>query len=199
MHRDCLLPTFAALWLCLLCLLAACRERTDVQTMHFDVDPARLGAAVEASDLGIRFQPPSGWAPLAAAEIDSVRRATALAHEAVELTPRYVFLDSTSGSLLSVSTLRLDPPAPFEAQVARYGELLAAPFPADSLRQGQYLKDGIHIAQFLLEPGGRVNFKLVFASTRADLLQFDYIATLAAYPGEIKAIESSIGSIQQLP
>ncbi len=188
----------AALWLLGLCLLAACGEHPDVQTMHFNIDPDELSAAVEAPELGIRFQPPSGWAPLSAADVDSVRRVVGLSHEAFELTPRYVFLDAATGSLLSVSTLRLDPPASFEAQVARYGALLAAQFPADSLRQGQYLKDGIHIAQFLLAPEGRVNFKLVFASPRTDWVQFDYIASQASYPGEIRAIESSIGSIQRI-
>ncbi len=180
-------------------LLAGCGEqpRSDVQPMQFDVDPSRLGAAVEAADYGIRFQAPAGWEPLAASAIDSIGRAVALLGEVFDLRPRYVFLDPSSGSLLSVATISLPDSLPFDEQIAHYGVLLAEQFPSDTLRQGQYLKDGIHIAQFLVHPPGRVTFKLLFESPSGTLLQFDYLVPEAQYPGQIKAIESSIGSIQR--
>ena len=180
-------------------LLAGCgaEPRSDVQPMQFDVDPSRLGAVVEAADHGIRFQAPTGWEPLAASAIDSIGRAVALAGDVFDLRPRYVFLDPSTGSLLSVATIRLPDSLTFDEQIAHYGALLADQFPSDTLRQGQYLKDGIHIAQFLVQSSGRVTFKLLFESPFGTLLQFDYLVPAAQYPGQIKAIESSIGSIQR--
>lgn len=181
-------------------ILAGCREepRPHVQPMHFNVDPDRLGAAVEDTGLGLRFQPPAGWEPLAASAIDSIGRAVTLAGDAVGLQPRFVFLEASNGSLLSVAILRLRDSLTFDEQIARYSTLLAEQFPGDSLRQGQYLKDGLHVAQFLMQPPGRVSFKLFFASPVGALVQFDYLVPKAYYPGQIKAIESSIGSIQRL-
>ncbi len=180
-------------------LLAGCgaEPRSDVQPMQFDVDPGRLGVAVEAADHGIRFQAPAGWEPLAASAIDSIGRAVALLGDVFDLRPRYVFLDPSTGSLLSVATVSLPDSLTFDEQIAHYGALLADQFPSDTLRQGQYLKDGIHIAQFLVHPPGRVTFKLLFESPFGTLLQFDYLVPAAQYPGQIKAIESSIGSIQR--
>ena len=60
-------------------LLVACggEPRSDIQPMEFSVDSSRLGAPVEALDLGIVFQAPAGWTPLSATELDSVGRALA--------------------------------------------------------------------------------------------------------------------------
>jgi len=180
------------------CLLAACGSETRpvVPSMAFEVDPRRLGAPIEALELGLRFQPPLAWEQLATSDVDSVDRA--LGEGPVGFTPRYVFLDSTNGSLLSVATMHFADSLTFDERVVYFGNLLADRFPGDTLRQGQYLKDNIHIAQYLLEPPGLVIFKLLFESSLHETLQFDYIVPRAEYPGQIKAIESSIGSIALL-
>ena len=177
-----------------MCLLAACggEARPDLQPMQFNIDPGRVDAPVEAAALGIRFQPPAGWTLLSAAALDSINQA--LSGEALILQPQYVFSHPANGSELKVDTLgRI---SLLGEQVARHGEALAGRHPGASIQQDQYLKDGIHVAQFLVQSGGYVTFTLFFASSKEGLIQFDYIVPQAAYPGQIKAIESSIGSIQ---
>jgi hypothetical protein len=181
-------------------LTASCRERqqSGVPVMHFTVTPSLLGPAVVADDLGIQFQPPVGWEPLSATAFDSLNQVLERPDDAVPLQPHYVFLDAATGSLCSVTTVHfVDKPA-FDIVIDRYGQLLAAQFPEDALRRGLFDKDGIRIAQFLVQPEGRVVFKLLFEAAMGNVLQFDYIVPSAVYAAEVKTIESSIGSIQRL-
>ena len=176
------------------CLLAACggETRPDLQPMAFNIDPSQVEAPVEAVALGIRFQPPAGWMPLSAAVLDSIGQV--LSAEALDLQPQYVYSHPANGSVLNVATI--ENTATLGEQVMRHGEALATKHPGAPVQQDQYLKDNIHIAQFLLQSGGYVTFTLFFASSKGGLIQFDYIVPQASYPEQIKAIESSIGSIQ---
>ena len=180
--------------LLLVTLLAACggEARPDLQPMAFTIDPSQVEAPVEAAALGIRFQPPAGWMPLAGAALDSINQV--LSGEALGRQPQYVFSHPANGSVLRVATV--DGASTLSEQAVRHGEVLAARHPGAPIQQDQYLKDGIHVAQFLVQSGGDVTFTLFFASSTQRLLQFDYIVPQASYPGQIKAIESSIGSIQ---
>lgn len=180
-------------------LTASCREREpEVPVMQFTVTPSLLGTAVVAEDLGVQFQPPAGWEPLSATAFDSLNQALERPDDTVPLQPHYVFLDPTTGSLCSVTTVHFADTPAFDEVIDRYGRLLAAQFPEDALRQGLFEKDGIRIAQFLVQPRGRVVFKLLFEAAMGKVLQFDYIVPSAVYAAEVKAIESSIGSIKRL-
>jgi hypothetical protein len=95
-----------------------------------------------------------------------------------------------------VGRLRLDTSAvTFGEQMTRYGGTLARQF-GDSLRQAQFMKDDLYMAQFLAQPEGLVNFKLVFEAPADGLLQFDYVVPRRVYPQEVRSVESSIGSIR---
>ena len=175
-------------------LLAACggEARPNLQPMQFNIDPGQVEAPVEAGALGVRFQPPAGWMPLSAADLDSINQV--LSGEALDLQSQYVFSHPANGSVLNVAAVGNAPT--LGEQVARYGTALAAKHPGAPIQQDEYLKDRIHVAQFLIQTKGYVTFTLFFVSSTERLLQFDYIVPQASYPGQIKAIESSIGSIQ---
>lgn len=166
--------------------------------MHFNVVPEKLGVPVVAEDLGIRFQPPAGWEPLSSAAFDSVSHVLDRSDEALRLHPRHIFLDPRNGSLCSVTTVAFADSLGFDAMIARYGALIADRYQGDSLRQGLFYKDNIRMVQYLLQPQDRVAFKLLFETPVGGVIQFDYIVPKLFYAGEVKAIESSIGSIQRI-
>jgi hypothetical protein len=64
------------------------------------------------------------------------------------------------------------------------------------VKKAVYMKDGIKITQFLIQKNNIVNFRLLFNNGDGKLLQFDYLAGIRDYSLEVKAIESSIGSIK---
>ena len=185
----------------IVCSLIGCQKSEDErgpQPMTFAVEADQLGEAVALEAQGVQFQPPTGWVPLGVGQVDSVEQALPL-DDSLAFRPLHVFLDEATGSVLSVATFKFDGGRSFEEQMRGYSAVLADRFAGDSLRQTQFLKDDLHIAQFLVQPEGLVNFKLVFEAEPDGLLQFDYVVPRAQYPREVKAIESSIGSIRRIP
>ncbi len=183
-------------------LLAACSSeprddsRLGVEPMQFNVDPSQLGAPIEARDLGIVFQAPVAWTQLSEAKIDSIGRVVAGNPLGVE--PKYMFSHASTDALLNVAAVGRAEARTLGEQVARYSALLADQDSTATVRQDDYLKDDIRMAQFLVQTDDFITFTLFFASSRDGVIQFDYIVPRAMYPEQVKAIESSIGSIQVL-
>ena len=168
--------------------------------MQFDVDPPRLGPVVALPSDSLAFQPPVGWKEVATPAVpDSVVEVAPAATGGGQpgLEPLHVFMDEDTGSVLSVARLRLPGSDAFDAQVRRYAADLSGRFADDSLRQASFTNDGLHVVQFLVQPAGLVNFKLVLEGQEDDLVQFDYVVPQAEYPSLVKAVESSIGSIRR--
>lgn len=168
--------------------------------MQFDVDPQRLGPVVTLPSDSLAFQPPVGWKAVATPAVPDSLAAAAPAATGAErpgLEPLHVFMDENTGSVLSVARLRLPGPGEFDAQVRRYAADLNDRFAGDSLRQASFTNGDVHVVQFLVQPEGLVNFKLVLAGQADDLVQFDYVVPQTAYPSVVKALESSIGSIRR--
>lgn len=190
--------------LCLYLLGCAGEEvESGVPSMEFTLDPEQLGPPVLLAAEGIRFRAPAGWKPLNAGEVDRLDGTTTdtlgAGPDSLLLRPLHIFMDDEAGSVLSVSYLRFHKDAPFSEQIKRYGTTLAKRFSQDSVRQTQFMKNDLHMAQYLLQPQGLVNFKVVFEAKHGALLQFDYVVPAVHYPEEVRAVESSIGSIVRTP
>lgn len=183
-----------------LLVLTGCREEeaSGPPSMEFTVDPALLGDKVVLPEQDVQFQPPVSWRAVEASNRESLEQALPVS-DSLAFRPLHIFLDETSGSVLSVAEFSFDEGLPFEEQMKRYGDVLAQRFAGDSLRQTLFLKEGLPVAQFLVQPAGLVNFKLVFEAPYEGLIQFDYVVPRAQYPREVRAIESSIGSIRRTP
>lgn len=169
--------------------------------MRFDVDLARLGDTAEVSRYGVRFRPPAAWQALSAETMQAVQQAAAAAETEIRVEPLRAFADTVQGSFLSVSALHGFSDEAFDAQMAQYAEALQAEVRRrgrDSLRQASFRRDRMRVMQFLLEPDGQVNFKLVLDTPLGGPLQFDYVVPRPQYPAAVRAIESSIGSIRQM-
>ncbi len=166
-------------------VFTACNSepRTEVASMEFAIDPSLLGTPVEAVPLGIGFQPPAGWAPLSAADLDSVSHA--LSGNALEIQHHHVFAHPDNRSILSVATVGERSTRTLEEQVTRYAAVLAAQQTDTPVQQGEYLKDGIHIVQFLVQAKGYVTFTLFFTSSKGEMVRLDYITPRDVYPDQI--------------
>jgi hypothetical protein len=78
--------------------------------------------------------------------------------------------------------------------VDKYKDLIQKNF--SPTKVGDFLKDNILFTQYLIQDENRINFKLLFFNPKDQLIQFDYILQKDSYVLELKAIESSIGSIK---
>ena len=177
-------------------LIAACSggAESDLEPMHFNVDSSQVGASVEASKLGIVFRPPAGWRPMPAGDLEMATRD--VAGNPLGVQPQYMFTQPAIDALLMVATVGRAEGQTLDEQVKRYNELLNAELSGAIVKEDKYLKDGIVVVQLLTQSEDFVTFTLFFEASTDGLLQFDYIVPRASYPGQVKAIESSIGSIQ---
>ena len=111
--------------------------------------------------------------------------------------PLYVFTSDSTGSILSVGIIKaLRTDTTKTAQLKRIKELFSNKYSPESIKTAEYLKDGIHITQFLIQEKQLITFKLLFETKDKKLIEFDYLMPSGTYIDEIKAVESSIGSIK---
>lgn len=184
--------------LCILSVGCAREETAPLAQMEFRVDSTLLGAVIEVPNHDLRFNPPVGWASISDSGVVQVNEEAPGEEGAITVEAAHLFFHPTHRSVLSVSVLRQVAGGRFEERIAAYAEVLKDAFPGPELKQTAFRKDGLHIVQFLARPEGLVNFKIVLDTPSADLIQFDYVVPQPFYEEQVRAIESSIGSIQPL-
>jgi hypothetical protein len=186
--------------------LVGCRSKRPAEgpeELLFAVDTTLLGPAYAVGDLGFSVRPPRGWTPVpdsllgeAAARIASGRPSRPWA--APHLLAAY--RRSPEGALFLVTRF----PRPVsDAERDTLGDLerdaLAAATPPETLREAVFLHRGVYVRQFLATDRDRVLFRLLVTPPGAVTMRLDYVVPQGLYPHVVKAIESSIGSVDYRP
>jgi hypothetical protein len=190
-------------------VVPGCREADDAAPppppgpvgMQFNVDEALLGEPRAFVDYGISLRPPAGWSEMPQEQIARLTAAVqppASAEPIEPPRPLAAFLLPKDPSVLIVSSI---PWSADEADLAQFQEQLRAQF--GEVRHGQFKVNGLDVQQYLLQPQGQVNFKLLVAAESAAAgdsvgrrLQLDYVVPQEAWPAQVRAVESSIGSLR---
>lgn len=189
---------YAFLWL-FFCSNQNKNANTDtLPEAYFDIDSAKIGKLFQNDDYGIRFNPPRAWELVSPEIFEKISEHVSYRGSDQEFSfkPIYIFLDQENGSMLSISVLSsVDDTVSTEDLLKRYRELLDVRFGSSELKKVAFSKDGIGFLQFLIQEKDKVIFKLLFENLENQVIQLDYIVSRTIYPSEVKAIESSIGSI----
>jgi hypothetical protein len=184
-------------------LLTNCNnnQKPDMETeLIFHVDSSLVGPMVAPEETGILVHPPKGWTVL-----DSLTREQLIQNihpkqaepQPLRITPLEVYMDSLSQSVFAIS--RLEFTSSDTAGIRQYQETIENTFSKHSLRKGSFTKKGLYFTQYLIQNNKQVAFKLFTKPGNNRYIQFDYIIPANQYVNQIKAIESSIGSIRQTP
>jgi hypothetical protein len=183
---------FVVVW----CVGCEQQEERQPKRMQFAVDSSLLGDTVELTARGVRFRPPRMWQALTGAQVDQVKQALARSQsDSFSVRPARVFMDDSSQSLLIASTLNQPDARDFSQHMQAYARMLNKQHGKNAVRKTKFRKENLQMTQFLVQNRGRVNFKLIFDTPAPDLVQLDYVVPQDQYRGEVKSIESSIGSI----
>lgn len=174
-------------------------ETAEITEMVFNIDPELLGDTVYVKDKGFVFQHPETWTQIPD-EIfgEAVRRLTrAIAED--ELFPTYpihAFLRPDNGSAMIVSEISItDTIYDTSEALTQFQKRITDRYTEEELKTTDFMKDGIHFYQYLIQKEDIVNFKFVFRNTADEMFQVDYIVPASVYLQESRAIESSIGTI----
>jgi hypothetical protein len=184
-------------------LFLACGSKDDaheIPEMEFFVNSELLGTSVRDSLLNVTFNPPLQWEPLRDdlfAEATRQLLSEQSDSDTISVTPEYIFLDDKQGSSLIVSTVQFRTGLASD-NIGGYHASLKEHFGNEGVLYTVYVKDGIYFHQYLLQNHEMINFKLMTHETDNTMLQWDYVVPRYAYTIEVRAIESSIGSIKRI-
>jgi len=176
----------------MLCAIQSCSSPTTEEKgpveMTFTVVDALLGPAVSLQDPPLTIRPPKGWDGM-----DSLRVAALEipAGRTFHLKPRMVFMDSTSGCVLFVTSWTTDSTLAWAEAEARQKSELDQAGRGRQVRHDSFILAGQKCLQSLVQDSLRVNFKLLLDKG----IQLDYIVPATSYATQAERIESSLGSL----
>ena len=179
-----------------LCVGQGCRGEAPshgpYREFAFSVDSARLGAQTVVDGVSLRV--PLGWTAADSAVLQSVRQAVRLDTGSFPVEPQAVFVGA-GPSVLVATTFRTKPgPSEgFTGWARRYVEAYRAARPGLDVQEEWLLLGGIHAVQLLAMDTLRVQFKFLIESD--PVVGLDYSVPRAAWEGEVRAVESSLGTI----
>lgn len=193
----------SAIVLFLFFLVSGCRSGKPAeeysQKMTFNIDPSLIEAQVTDSVNHIVYSPPADWKLLPENVFERVKdgiKEQLPDSQYVLIKPVAFYADDSLKGVLSVSTVDFgkDKNA-FAEKMKEYRKMLESKF-GSNIKPASFTKGDIRIMQYLIQTSRQVTFKMVFENKSGQILQFDYISERNAYLNMVKAIESSIGSIQ---
>ncbi len=185
-------------------LLPGCSDNKDkpaLSQMHFNVDSSLLNYPVQTEVASFSFAAPKNWNRIPRTRFAALQQQLAPLLEngvnpGLELVS--IFYDESSGGLCSICKIRSFPSdSAFQDSIKSYLKRLQSAFTSSAVYTGEYLKENIHIYQLLIQNPQIVNFKIIFKTNPNQAVQIDYVVPKKEYSRQIKAIESSIGSIKQ--
>ena len=167
--------------------------------ISFNIDTTTLGDKIRLDKIGVEYHPPKNWELISGSFRDAMSTVDASIssdEQKIFFDPINFHFDSTTKSLLSVGSFEAPGKADdFNSNIIFYESLLYEKYDSSQIRKGEFVKDNIAVTQYLIQVPEQVIFKLLFENGKGKFVEFDYLTQRNAYSGELKSIESSIGSI----
>ncbi len=171
-------------------------QKQPYENLVFNVDETRLEPAVEDTTLRIKVAAPKNWK-----EIDDPMLAQVINEldtqptPELQIVPRWIFLDESSQAMCIVSKLNGVEIAPNETLLKTLTTAYQNQFPNATVRQAVFMKDAFRIHQLMVIAADFVRIKLICDAPETLVFEVDYRVPRDVYQTELRAIESSIGSI----
>ena len=171
-------------------------QKQPYENLVFNVDETRLEPVVEDTTLRIKVAAPKNWK-----EIDDPMLAQVINEldtqptPELQIVPRWIFLDESSQAMCIVSKLNGVEIAPDETLLKTLTTAYQNQFPNATVRQAVFMKDAFRIHQLMVIAADFVRIKLICDAPETLVFEVDYRVPRDVYQTELRAIESSIGSI----
>ena len=186
----------------LLFLLSCSEEKTPVTELSFNVDSTLLAPENKFDSLGFRFNPPKNFDPISDSLFTEIQNNLLKMEEEsgeFSLDIINIFLHDSTKSFCSISQLQIkDSEGSLNSSMPQYRNYLEKKLSGLSVTMADFMKDNIHMYQFLIQGPDRIQFKLDFMTIKNIIIQIDYVVPKNDYEKMVQSIESSIGSINLL-
>ena len=171
------------------------QKHTD-ETLVFNVDPTRLEPAITDTTLRMEIAAPKGWKAIEDVMLGEVidRLGDTLTQE-LQLVPRWIFLNENSRAMCVVSRLEGGVVPPNDTLLKTLETAYRTQFPKATVQRAIFLKDAFRVHQLMVGAADFVLIKLICNAPESPVFEVDYVVPRDVYKTELRAIESSIGSI----
>ena len=180
-------------------LLSTCSERNEqpaYEEMIFNVDSNLLGKKVRINSAGIEFHFPKGFEQVDSQMFEQLRQSL-LKLKGFKHSPLLATINSDQTAILLFLRIFPKDSSIKKLTFAHVEEILQPNDTSTTINIAKFTKDSIKILQYLVDTGNSIDFKLFFHDKDTNLYELDYLfLSRDEYAKNIKAIESSIGSLR---
>ena len=171
-------------------------KKQPYETLVFNVDETRLEAEVTDTTLRIKIAAPKHWKKIDdSMHQQVVNTLDTEPIQGLEIVPRWVFLNESSGAMCVVSKLNSVEITPDETLLETLTTAYQNQFPNATVQQAIFMKDVFRIHQLMVIAADFVRIKLICDAPETLVFAVNYHVPRDVYESELRAIESSIGSI----
>ncbi len=166
------------------------------ETLTFNVDPTRLEPAITDTTLKLQISAPKGWKAIEDAMLaEVIDRLDDTLTQGLQMVPRWVFLNENSGAMCVVSRLEGGAVPPNDTLLKTLETAYRTQFPKATVQRAIFMKDAFRVHQLMVGTSDFVLIKLICNAPENPVFEVDYVVPKDVYGTELRAIESSIGSI----
>ena len=171
-------------------------QKQPYETLVFKVDETQLEPAVTDTTLRIKIAAPKNWKQIDDSMLTQViNKLDIQLMPGLQMVPRWVFLNESSRAMCVVSKLNSVDSAPDETLLKTFTAAYRNQFPNATVQQTIFMKDAFRIHQLMVIAADFVLIKLICDAPETLVFEVDYRVPKDVYQTELRAIESSIGSI----
>lgn len=171
-------------------------KKQPAETLVFNVDETLLEPALTDTLLKIKIASPKNWKMIDDTMfMQVVNKLDSQLTEDIKLVPRWIFLNEGSRAMCVVSKLDGVGIAPNETFLETLTTAYRERFPNATVEKTIFMKDAFRVHQLMVIAADFVLIKLICDAPETPIFEVDYRIPRDVYQIELKAIESSIGSI----
>ena len=171
-------------------------KKQPYEKLVFEVDETRLEPILTDTVLKITIAAPKNWKKIDDSMLAQVvKELDTQLTPGLQLVPRWIFLNEGSRAMCVVSKLDGVDIAPDENLLKTLTTAYQNQFPNASVKQTIFMKDAFRVHQLMVIATDFVLIKLICDAPETLVFEVDYRIPRDVYQIELKAIESSIGSI----
>ena len=111
------------------------------------------------------------------------------------MVPRWVFLNESLQAMCVVSRLEGGTVPPNDTLLKTLETAYRTQFPKATVQRATFMKDAFRVHQLMVAASDFVLIKLICNAPENPVFEVDYVVPRDVYRTELRAIESSIGSI----
>ena len=172
-----------------------CSNKTpgnDKDQILFNVDSLLLDSTYLNSELGISFHPPKDWKTISNELMESIKANTETLSDSINIDLQKVFMNKDISAFCIISAF-----AGYSSRelVEDYIFEIKKRNSEKSIKEGSFSHNGFEIRQLFIFDQEKVILKLIVQSQNNKKFLIDYIIPMKFYEKNLRAIESSIGSL----